>query len=98
VDIAYGPARADGTIVALYQGARVQLEDAESGDQNVLESAASFLANTVGVRPDNRPDPGDAPREGRVDYPIEPGKPFFAILWEALRDGLLDLVLTVNVL
>jgi hypothetical protein len=95
VSIQYGRRRASGSVVALYGDARIQMEQAGSGKQNLLQKAASFAANTVAIRHDNRPKPGDTPRSGKVDYEILPDKPFFGVLWEALREGVLDLVIAL---
>jgi hypothetical protein len=92
VDVRYGPNGATGAVMVGYRDLSIRQEDRNTGDQSLGQTLTSFLANTFVIRGSNRPDGGDPPREGRVDYAVMPGDPFFKIFWEAIREGLIDLV------
>jgi hypothetical protein len=92
VDIQYGPQAATGSVVVVYRDLDVRMEDRETGKQNFGDKLGSIFAD-VGLRGGNDPDPGERPRSGKVDYEIKLEKPFFQLFWEAIRSGLVDLVM-----
>jgi len=87
----YGPERARGSVAAIYRDLRVRTEDRDTGKQNLGHHIVSTVAN-IALRGKNDPGPGKAPRAGKVDYRVPPDAPFFQVLWEAVSDGLVNLV------
>lgn len=91
ISIQYRPGRATGGVMAIYRDLGVRLEDARSREQNFGQRLLSIAANTM-LRGSNDPQPGKAPRVGKVDDALPAGAPIFEVLWLGVRAGMLDLV------
>ncbi|MFW6198910.1 MAG: hypothetical protein ACOC5E_03710 [Acidobacteriota bacterium] len=92
-DVRVDPAVATGAVTGIYRDLSVSFEDKATGGRSLGDRLKSFAANTFAIRGDSEPGPDGHPRNrGRVRYELRPDDPFFAVVWKALRSGLLDLV------
>lgn len=92
-DVQVGTRLAAGGIAGVYEDLSVSFEDKVTGERSLGDRLRSFAANTLVIRGDSEAGPdGRAEHMGRIEYRLEPDDPFFAIVWKALRSGLLDLI------
>ncbi len=92
VDIRYRPGGASGEVMVAYSDLSIRQQDRASGEQSVGQAITSFLANTFVINGSNQPDDDRGPDVGAVEYETPEFAPFFMIFWQAIRDGLIDLI------
>lgn len=85
--------QAVGSVRAIYQDLVVAVLDEETGTEMGFDNRiTSLLANVLKIRNSNpSSDPGSM-KEGEVNYTREPGDTFQQYIWNALRTGVMDVI------
>jgi len=89
VRLRYEPGLAEGWLVARYRDLKLALQSKSTGKQSLGHKLVSWAANAFAVRHDNPAHPEQPPFQATIQYQIAPEAPFFKLLWEPIRDGLL---------
>ncbi|SMO82268.1 hypothetical protein [Gracilimonas mengyeensis] len=77
-----------GEVTVLYDSLKVSfLNKRDPGDENILQKAGNFVANTFLIKSNNG---GENPRVGEIDHERNEQKSIFAYWWRSLLSGLKD--------
>jgi len=82
-----------GTVRAIYQDLVVAVLDDETGNEKGFENrVTSLLANVLKIRNSNPSAAPSSMKEGAVNYTRQPGDAFQEYIWNALRTGVMDVI------
>jgi hypothetical protein len=92
-EIAVRDGQALGTVSAVYQDLVVAVLDDETGTENGFDNrVTSLLANVLKIRNSNPSVAPGSMKEGKIDYTRAPGDAFQEYIWNALRTGIMDVI------
>ncbi len=74
----------------------MQIVDKKTGDRNLGRKILGFVANAIAIRSSNPGRPGQTPRQGVLDMPLEPTDPFFKLIWIAIRDAMAEIAARIG--
>jgi hypothetical protein len=85
--------RGTGTFNSLFRGVGVRLEDRTTGRRSLGDRILTFAANIVLRSSNSYRRDGTPGRVGSVDYQPPESVGFFAAFWNAIKSGVIDLMI-----
>jgi len=80
--------RAKGDLTLVYDSLSVEMVDKATRKKGLDEKLKTFIANTLIIRGDNKPDDKGRVDPQPIDYRYRLGETFWGGVWRSLRSGL----------
>lgn len=90
-DVEVRDGSASGVVVVAYNGLEVRVVGTDGDGTDLIEGLTTLIARTQ-IRRANPAGPNESLRVGTADYALKREDTFFQILWNPLRQGLVDLL------